>query len=330
MPPRKRTRKGEAVQEDEVQPPPGLDRASDEDMGYTAAPQPSQRRSASRRGKAPVDVGGRAPGAHLPPAQDHALSPVELADWEDAQHDEMLHSGRGPSSTSIMNEMAEAVVKVFCVHCQSNFSLPWQRRRQFSSTSSGFIVPGNRILTNAHCVEHAASLKVKRRGSDEKFIADVVATGAECDIAMLKVEDPSFFEGVKPVQFGDLPNLQDSCIVVGYPIGGDTMSVTSGVVSRIEVTSYVHGSTELLGIQIDAAINSGNSGGPAFNDRGQCVGIAFQSLKGADDAENIGYIIVSMQCAVGFTILNLIYSLYSMLSRKSPFVRIQVFKKYRA
>ena len=43
-------------------------------------------------------------------------------------------------------------------------------------------------------------------------------------------------------------------------IGGDTMSVTSGVVSRIEVTSYVHGSTELLGVQTDAAINAGNSG----------------------------------------------------------------------
>ena len=55
--------------------------------------------------------------------------------------------------------------------------------------------------------------------------------------------------------------VQDAVAVVGYPIGGDTISVTSGVVSRIEVTSYVHGSTELLGVQIDAAINSGNSGG---------------------------------------------------------------------
>lgn len=68
------------------------------------------------------------------------------------------------------------------------------------------------------------------------------------------------------------------------------MSVTQGVVSRIEVTAYVHGASELLGIQIDAAINSGNSGGPAFNDLGECVGIAFQSLK-HDDAENIGYVI---------------------------------------
>ena len=48
--------------------------------------------------------------------------------------------------------------------------------------------------------------------------------------------------------------------MVGYPIGGETISVTTGVVSRIEVTSYSHGATELLGIQIDAAINPGNSG----------------------------------------------------------------------
>lgn len=107
---------------------------------------------------------------------------------------------------------------------------------------------------------------------------------------MLTVEDDSFWEGVHPVRFGQLPQLQDGVTVVGYPIGGDTMSVTSGVVSRIEVTSYVHGAAELLGIQIDAAINSGNSGGPAFNSVGECVGIAFQSLK-HEDAENIGYII---------------------------------------
>jgi S1-C subfamily serine protease len=62
------------------------------------------------------------------------------------------------------------------------------------------------------------------------------------------------------------------------------------VVSRIEVTSYAHGSTELLAVQIDAAINSGNSGGPVFNEEGSCVGIAFQSLASAD-AENIGYVI---------------------------------------
>lgn len=52
-----------------------------------------------------------------------------------------------------------------------------------------------------------------------------------------------------------LSTQQEGVTVVGYPIGGDTMSVTSGVVSRIEVTSYVHGAAELLGIQIDAAVS---------------------------------------------------------------------------
>ncbi|THU43773.1 hypothetical protein C4D60_Mb02t00310 [Musa balbisiana] len=184
----------------------------------------------------------------------------------------------------------DAVVKVFCVHTEPNFSLPWQRKRQYSSSSSGFIIGGRRVLTNAHSVEHYTQVKLKKRGSDTKYVATVLAIGTECDIAMLTVDSDEFWEGVSPVEFGSLPALQDAVTVVGYPIGGDTISVTSGVVSRMEILSYVHGSTELLGLQIDAAINSGNSGGPAFNDKGKCVGIAFQSLK-HEDVENIGYVI---------------------------------------
>ncbi|KAL3618025.1 Protease Do-like 9 [Castilleja foliolosa] len=184
----------------------------------------------------------------------------------------------------------DSVVKVFCVHTEPNFSLPWQRKRQYSSSSSGFVISGKRVLTNAHSVEHYTQVKLKKRGSDTKYLATVLAIGTECDIALLTVEDDEFWEGVSPVDFGDLPALQDAVTVVGYPIGGDTISVTSGVVSRIEILSYVYGSIELLGLQIDAAINSGNSGGPAFNDKGICVGIAFQSLKN-EDAENIGYVI---------------------------------------
>ncbi|CAN6477605.1 unnamed protein product [Victoria cruziana] len=184
----------------------------------------------------------------------------------------------------------DAVVKVFCVHTEPNFSLPWQRKRQYSSSSSGFIISGRRVLTNAHSVEHYTQVKLKKRGSDTKYLATVLAIGTECDIALLTVNDDEFWDGVSPVEFGSLPVLQDAVTVVGYPIGGDTISVTSGVVSRMEILSYVHGATELLGLQIDAAINSGNSGGPAFNDKGQCVGIAFQSLK-HEDVENIGYVI---------------------------------------
>ncbi|KAK4282447.1 hypothetical protein QN277_013825 [Acacia crassicarpa] len=183
----------------------------------------------------------------------------------------------------------DAVVKVFCVHTKPDFTMPWQRR-QSSSFSSGFIIEGRRVLTNAHSVEHHTQVKLKKRGSDTKYIATVLAIGTECDLALLTVSDDEFWEGVSPVEFGDLPALQDAVTVVGYPIGGDTMSVTSGVVSRIEMLSYGHDSTQLLVVQVDAAINEGNSGGPAFSDEGECVGIAFKSLI-EEDVENIGYVI---------------------------------------
>ena len=79
----------------------------------------------------------------------------------------------------------DAVVKVFCVHTEPNFSLPWQRKRQYSSSSSGFIIGGRRVLTNAHSVEHYTQVKLKKRGSDTKYLATVLAIGTECDIGML-------------------------------------------------------------------------------------------------------------------------------------------------
>ncbi|CAJ1457956.1 unnamed protein product, partial [Effrenium voratum] len=122
----------------------------------------------------------------------------------------------------------------------------------------------------------------------------VLSVGWECDAAVLTVEDDEFWEGLQAVKLSQkLPHLEEDVLCVGFPIGGDTISVTSGVISRIEVTTYTQASAELLGIQIDAAINSGNSGGPAFNRNGDCVGIAFQSMN-ADEAENIGYVIPSV------------------------------------
>ncbi|KAI4340237.1 hypothetical protein MLD38_025096 [Melastoma candidum] len=147
-----------------------------------------------------------------------------------------------------------AVVKVYCTHTAPDYSLPWQKQRQFTSTGSAFMIGDGKLLTNAHYVEHYTQVKVKRRGDDTKYVT------------------------------------KDAVTVVGYPLGGDTISVTKGVVSRIEVTSYAHGSSDLLGIQIDAAINPGNSGGPAFNDQGECIGVAFQVYR-SEEAENIGYVI---------------------------------------
>ncbi|BAS92260.1 Os05g0147500, partial [Oryza sativa Japonica Group] len=72
---------------------------------------------------------------------------------------------------------------------------------------------------------------------DKKYIAKVLARGIECDLALLSVENEEFWRGTEPLQLGRLPCLQDSVTVVGYPLGGDTISVTKGVVSRIEPRS---------------------------------------------------------------------------------------------
>ncbi|CAH9133952.1 unnamed protein product [Cuscuta epithymum] len=203
-----------------------------------------------------------------------------------------LDSKEGQVETGNLQDATflNAVVKVYCTHTAPDYSLPWQKQRQYTSTGSAFMIGDGKLLTNAHCIEHDTQVKVKRRGDDTKYVAKVLARGVECDIALLSVESKEFWKGAEPLSFGHLPRLQDAVTVVGYPLGGDTISVTKGVVSRIEVTSYAHGSSELLGIQIDAAINPGNSGGPAFNDDGECIGVAFQVFR-SDEVENIGYVI---------------------------------------
>ncbi|KAF3792185.1 Protease Do-like 2 [Nymphaea thermarum] len=118
------------------------------------------------------------------------------------------------------------------------------------ATSCAFMIGNGKLLTNAHCVEHDTQ---------------VLARGIECDIALLSVESEEFWKGAEPLSLGRLPCLQDSVTVVGYPLGGDTISVSKGVVSRIEeIVVVLHSMT-----------------------RENALGL----LSRSDDAENIGYVI---------------------------------------
>jgi S1-C subfamily serine protease len=189
-----------------------------------------------------------------------------------------------------LGALKESVVKVMTVSDAPDYEQPWQTLGAGPSTGSGAIVTtpqGLHILTNAHVVENATFIEVRREGQERKTVAEVVGYGETCDLALLSVEDPAFFEGARPIPIGELPSLGDPVTVLGFPIGGEHLSVTEGVVSRIELTMYVQNERSLLSVQIDAAINSGNSGGPVVLD-GKLVGIAFQSL---EEAENIGYVI---------------------------------------
>jgi S1-C subfamily serine protease len=178
------------------------------------------------------------------------------------------------------------VVRVFATAQQPDFDCPWQARSPVSSTGSGVVVGPGDILTGAHVVANATFLQVRKPSSPDKAIARVKRISHDCDLALLEVVDPpGFLDDISPVQIGDIPRLHDAVAVAGYPVGGEEISVTQGVVSRIEVQRYSHSERHLLAVTVDAAINAGNSGGPVFANDGKVVGIAFQKLQGG---ENIG------------------------------------------
>lgn len=131
---------------------------------------------------------------------------------------------------------------------------------------------------------------MRKHGESAKHTAKVLGIGHDCDLAVLSVDDEGFWDNVKDyaIELAEVvPELQSRVSVVGFPLGGDNLSITSGVVSRVDYQEYSHSTASLLALQIDAAINSGNSGGPAFY-KGRAAGVAFQAL---EDAENIGYVI---------------------------------------
>ncbi|KAL1215175.1 putative protease Do-like 3 [Cardamine amara subsp. amara] len=188
---------------------------------------------------------------------------------------------------SAIDMALNSVVKVFCRSSKPSILQPWQKKFPQSSTGSGFVISGNKILTNAHVVADHTFVQVRKHGSPAKYTAKVQAVGHECDLAILEIDSKKFWEDMKPLDLGDVPALNETVFVVGYPRGGDNISITKGVVNRVEVTKYSHSKTKLMTTQIDAAINNGNSGGPVVMGN-KVVGVAFQGLS---NSESIGYII---------------------------------------
>ena len=183
-------------------------------------------------------------------------------------------------------EIKQAIVKIYMSAKEPNYKKPWISRTSRAS-GSGAVIGKNLILTNAHVVADSTFLEVQRYDITKRYIAKVVAVSHELDLALITTEDKSFFNGIKPLKIGNLPNSEQKILVLGYPMGGKTLSVTSGVVSRIEHQRYAHSGENFLAIQVDAAINPGNSGGPAISN-GKIVGVVMQ---GITFSQNIGYLV---------------------------------------
>ncbi|HEY0789938.1 MAG TPA: trypsin-like peptidase domain-containing protein [Chthoniobacterales bacterium] len=201
-----------------------------------------------------------------------------------------LVTATGAVAQPLKPDVRRSVVRITTVSQEPDYRVPWNSGQVSGGIGAGFVIDESRILTNAHVVSGARFIEVEKENDPKRYPAEVVFVGRDCDLALLRISDPTFFKGTTPLAFGGIPSIQSSVDVFGYPIGGDRLSVTHGIVSRVDFVTYTYsGIDSHLAVQIDAAINPGNSGGPVLQE-GKVVGIAFQGYSG-DVAQNTGYMI---------------------------------------
>ena len=157
-----------------------------------------------------------------------------------------------------------------------------------SGAGSGVIISQDGyILTCAHVVSGATSVKVQLDGSDESYDATIVGQDSTSDIAVLKIDAT----GLTPAVIGDSDALAvgEVAVAVGNPLGTLSNTVTDGVVSALNRQVTVQDNDMTL-IQTDASISPGNSGGGLFNGNGELIGIV-NAKSSSSDAEGLGFAI---------------------------------------
>ncbi len=164
---------------------------------------------------------------------------------------------------------------------------------QGQSTGTGVIVSSDgEILTNAHVVEGATEIRVRLAGETEPREATLLASDRGNDLALLRMSGDGFDAAV----FADPDSVRigDEVVAIGFALGLDgDPSVTLGIISALDRTIGTDGAFLDGLIQTDAAISSGNSGGPLVNARGEVVGIntAVARDTATSAATNVGFAI---------------------------------------
>ena len=181
------------------------------------------------------------------------------------------------------------IVKLEVVNRTPDYETPWQGGKFGRGTGTGFLVAPGLFMTNAHVVANAEKIDISLYADARRIPARVKYVAHDADLALLEVDDSSAFEGVPCLEFSEeLPQLEDTVRAIGYPVGGNRLSVTRGIVSRIDTIPYAHPrNIAHMALQVDAAINPGNSGGPVLKGD-KVIGVAFQGLL---QANSTGYVI---------------------------------------
>jgi len=193
-------------------------------------------------------------------------------------------------SDNAQNPIERSVVRIVNHSQRGDWYSPWISQAPSYSGGSGFVIEGGLVMTNAHVVSDTRMILLHLGDDPTPHEARVKAIGHDCDLALVEPVEPGLLDGFPVMAFGGLPKLGSSVETYGYPVGGQRISSTRGIVSRIEKATYAHsGADSHLTVQTDAAINPGNSGGPVVQD-GRVAGVAFQALA---EMENVGYFIPS-------------------------------------
>lgn len=162
-----------------------------------------------------------------------------------------------------------SVVRLCATQRYPDYIRPWSRGNPQTSSGTGVVIEGRRILTCAHLVAYASQIYVQPYGVSERIAAKVTAMAPAVDLAVLEVADEAFHKSHAPLAVcSELPKARAPVSVYGYPVGGFDISVTRGAVARVEA---VQG---LLRVDVDAAIGPGSSGGPAMA-HGKMIGLVF-------------------------------------------------------
>lgn len=201
----------------------------------------------------------------------------------------MVSHSAGAQISDTIPEVEQSIVKIYTTSATPDYFTPWRLMTPSQSSGSGAVIEGKRILTNAHVVANASYVQVQKHNDPVRYFARVEFVSHPSDLALLTVEDETFFTDTPALALGELPETNTEVFVFGYPVGGRTLSVTKGVLSRVEQQVYAHSGEFLLAGQIDAAINPGNSGGPVIVD-GKIAGVVMQSVSGSR-TESLGYFV---------------------------------------
>ena len=192
--------------------------------------------------------------------------------------------------TEIYNANVDSCVSINASATGYNF---FMQPVKTASSGSGFIITEDGyIVTNYHVIENSTDVEVTL-DSGVTYTAQVVGGDESYDIAVLKV-DPGE-DKLQPVVLGTSSSLQvgDEIVAIGNPLGELTFSMSEGIVSCVNREINVDG-TPFNMIQITAAINEGNSGGPLFNIYGEVVGIVsakYSSSSSGNSVEGLGFAI---------------------------------------